>query len=91
MSRLDPLTREQAFAYQFEDDVKLLRSISLTSRDNKTAFEKQLAVLQAHIDAYNNKKLQKACKDAEANHEITKKRMADLGFDVALALKASKK
>lgn len=49
MSRQLPKTREEAFAYQFEDDVKILYLMSSSKED----FKKHLAVLQARIDAYN--------------------------------------
>jgi GTPase involved in cell partitioning and DNA repair len=74
MSKLDPKTREQAFAYQFEDDVKMLHSMSLLSKDG---FKKHLAILQAHIDAYNDASLQKSCKDAEIKHKAQVKYMSD--------------
>jgi len=64
MSKIDPKTREQAFAYQFEDDVKKLKSISLL---NKEAFKQNLATLQAHIDSYY--RLEKFSK---FNNETTK-------------------
>jgi len=64
MSKFDPKTREQAFAYQFEDDVKKLKSLSLL---NKEAFKQKLSTLQAHIDAYH--KLEKFSK---FNNETTK-------------------
>lgn len=54
MSRLDPKNREQAFAYQFEDDVRVLHNISLAEPDK---FEKGLSTLEAHIAAYRNKRL----------------------------------
>lgn len=61
-SRLNPESREQAFVFQFEDDVRVLKSLAL--RDNE-CFRKHLAVMQAHINAYNSTKLQKKCADSE--------------------------
>lgn len=78
MSKQLPKNREDAFAYQFEDDVKMLHSMALISKEG---FRKHLAVLQAHIDAYNNLDLQKACEDAEIKHKIQKQYMSDMGFD----------
>lgn len=74
MSKQLPNTREEAFAYQFEDDVKMLRSLSLLDKD---AFKKYLVVLQAHIDAYNNIKLQKSCEEAELKYKAQKQYMLD--------------
>lgn len=74
MSKQLPNTREEAFAYQFEDDVKKLHSLSLLSKD---AFKKHLAILQAHIDAYNNLDLQKSCEEAERKHIIQKQYMLE--------------
>jgi hypothetical protein len=77
MSKLLPNTREEAFAYQFQDDVKILYSMSLL---NKEAFKKHLGILQAHIDAYNNIELQKNCEQAEIKHKIQKQYMLEKGF-----------
>jgi hypothetical protein len=74
MSKHLPKTREQAFAYQFEDDVKILHSMSLISKEG---FKKHLAILQAHIDAYNNLDLQNSCEEAERKHKIQKQYMLD--------------
>lgn len=74
MTKQLPNTREEAFAYQFEDDVKILHSLA---RRDKESFKKHLAVLQAHIDAYNNEDLQKTCADAVERHETQKKYMMD--------------
>lgn len=74
MSKQLPNTREEAFAYQFEDDVKMLKSVSLL---DKRSFEKHLIILQAHIDAYNNKDLQKSCEEAERKQKSRKQYMID--------------
>jgi hypothetical protein len=74
MSKQLPKTREEAFAYQFEDDVKILHSMSIISREG---FKKHLAILQAHIDAYNNLDLQNSCEEAERKHKIQKQYMLD--------------
>lgn len=71
MSRQFPSSREEAFAFQFEDDVKIIKSMSVLSKE---AFVKQLSVLQAHIRAYNNKNLQKQCAIAEKESEISRQR-----------------
>ena len=78
MSKLLPNTREEAFAYQFEDDIKILHSMALLSKES---FKKHLVVLQAHIDAYNNQDLQKSCEEAERKHKIQKEKMIKMGFD----------
>lgn len=80
MSKQLPSTREEAFAYQFEDDVKILHSMALSSKEG---FKRYLAVLQAHIDAYNNSELQKSCEEAERKYKIQKQRMLDEGFPFA--------
>ena len=77
MSKLLPNTREEAFAYQFEYDVKILYSMSILSKEG---FKKHLAVLQAHIDAYNNLELQKSYEEAEIKHKIQKQYMIEKGF-----------
>ena len=41
MSRLEPKNKEEAFTYQFEDDVKVLRTVSLMK--DKEAFGKTIA------------------------------------------------
>ena len=82
MSKQLPDTREEAFAYQFEDDVKILHSMAAIK--SKESFRKHLAVLQAHIDAYNNLDLQKSCQQAEVKHRIQKQYMQEhygLGMD----------
>jgi hypothetical protein len=77
MSKQLPNTREEAFAYQFEDDVKMLHSLAIL---NKEGFKKHLAILQAHIDAYNNVELQKDCEEAEIRHKKQKAHMQQLGY-----------
>lgn len=57
MSRLSPKNREEAFTYQFEDDVKVL----LATSHNVESFKKSLATLKIHIKTYESiKKLQNA-------------------------------
>jgi hypothetical protein len=51
MSRELPKSRAEAFSYQFEDDVKMLKSLSVL--DNNT-FDIYLNVLQSHIDLYKS-------------------------------------
>ena len=51
MSRLDPKNREEAYSYQFEDDVKVLKTMSKTSPHE---FKKALDVLRTHIVTYLN-------------------------------------
>lgn len=56
MSRLEPKNREEAFTYQFEDDVKLLYSLSQLIR-RKDNFEERkpyydaLEILKGHIQS----------------------------------------
>lgn len=69
MSKNSPNTREEAYAYQFESDVKTLHSMALLSKE---AFKKHLAVLQSHIDAYNNQELQKASEESARKYEARK-------------------
>jgi hypothetical protein len=49
MSKHKPNSKEEAFAYQLEYDVKLIMSLSLL---NKEAFRTHLQVLQGHINSY---------------------------------------
>ena len=69
MSKMFPDSREEAFAYQFEDDARRLHSMAKLGKEE---FKKYLAVLQSHIDAYNDPGLQKACEDAEEKHKQQK-------------------
>lgn len=78
MSRIDPVNREQAFAYQFEDDVKVLHSMAVLDRE---AFRKHLAVMQAHIDAYNNMELQEQCDAARERSMQQKENLRKLGLE----------
>lgn len=49
MSKLNPKNKEEAYAHQFEDDVKFLLSASLLSKeDYKGALER----LKTHIASY---------------------------------------
>ena len=52
MSRLNPKNREEAFTYQFEDDVKVLRACAHNSED---AFNRALTTLETHIKSYRKK------------------------------------
>ena len=62
MSRLDPKNREEAFTYQFEDDVKMLKVASLSGEKE---FEQVLKRLEVHIGAYRSKRLRNMCAKAE--------------------------
>lgn len=73
MSKHLPDTREEAFAFQFEDDVKILHQMAAIK--NKESFRRHLVILQAHIDAYNNLDLQKSCEEAEVKDKIQKEYM----------------
>jgi len=55
MSRIEPKNRMEAFCYQFEDDVKLLKALALVGRD--AAFWQSLNTLKAHIKAYESNKI----------------------------------
>jgi len=70
MSKLDPRNREEAFSWQFEDDVKMLRSISML--DNQQSFDKALQTLLAHIKAYYSTRLIKKTKAAEKKYNEQK-------------------
>jgi hypothetical protein len=74
MSKHLPNSREEAFAYQFEDDVKKLQSLALL---DKESFKKHILVLQAHIDSYNNTELQESCDEAKRKHKIQRQYMID--------------
>lgn len=58
MSRLDPKNREEAFSYQLEDDVKMLKVASLSGEKE---FEQALQRLETTINAYKNKRLRNDC------------------------------
>ncbi len=62
MSRIDPKNREEAFTYQFQDDVKMLKVASLSG---EKAFEQVLQRLEANIGAYRSKRLRNKCAKAE--------------------------
>jgi hypothetical protein len=49
--RLEPRNREQAFSYQFEDDVRVLKALSLIGEKE---FKKGLQTLRDHMNAYEN-------------------------------------
>src|SRR5688572_5481401 len=65
MERLNPKNREQAFAFQFEDDVKLLKSLSSVQGTDNTAFKQALITLKSHISVYEDPKLIKEKKKQE--------------------------
>lgn len=62
MSRIDPKNREEAFTYQFQDDVKMLKVASL---HGEKEFEQVLQRIEATIGAYRNKRLRKNCEKAK--------------------------
>ena len=62
MSRIDPKNREEAFMYQFEDDMKILSS---SSKRGEEAFEKAIDILESHIKAYRSKRLKNAIKKVQ--------------------------
>lgn len=47
MSKLEPKNRKEAFCYQFEDDIKLLKSFALL--DDQNEYLKQLGIIEMHI------------------------------------------
>ena len=62
MSRFNPLNREQAFAYQLEDDVKLLHSLSLVDNtEHKESFKKHIQAIQLKLETYLELKEQDKC------------------------------
>ena len=68
MSKQLPDTREEAFAYQFEDDVKILHQMAAIK--SKESFRKHLAVLQAHIEKlHKTKKKEWAISSRGTKHE----------------------
>lgn len=69
MSQLAPQNREEAFAWQFKDDASMLMKHALTN--NPKDFEYALTVLEAHISAYRNKRLRKACAKVKKKHLAT--------------------
>lgn len=54
LNKLEPKNKEMAFYFQFEDDLKLLKSGALL--DSKTVFEHGLQRLEAHIISYREEK-----------------------------------
>ena len=50
MSRLDPKTTEEAFVYQFEDEVKVLKALSRLGKPE--SFEARLRSLENFIKSY---------------------------------------
>lgn len=79
MSRLEPRNREEAFTYQFEDDVRVLRCLSMQDEE---AFQKGLATLETHIAAYRSirlkNKVDKAKKKSKEQQEYMKKHFPSL-------------
>lgn len=51
--KLEPKSREQAFAFQFEDDIKSLKGFALISEE---MFNWGLTTLETHIAAYKHPK-----------------------------------
>jgi len=49
MSKLVPKNREEAFAYQFQGDVKMLLALS---KFRKKEFKRRLDLLKIHISTY---------------------------------------
>lgn len=68
MSRIDPKNREEAFTYQFQDDVKMLKVASL---HGEKEFEQVLQRMEATISAYRNKRLRNACEKAQDKSKKT--------------------
>ena len=52
MNKSNPKTKEQAFAYQFQDDIKLLKSLAMLDRPFE--FSQHLQVLKMNIQTYEN-------------------------------------
>ena len=52
MSKVNPKNKEVAFSYQFEDTVKLLKS--LANLEQTDAFRQTLQTLKMHIKTYEN-------------------------------------
>ena len=50
MSKLEPKNKEEAFSYQFEDTVRLLKS--LAALDQTVAFRQILQTLKQYIKVY---------------------------------------
>lgn len=72
MSRLDPKNREEAFTYQFQDDMKMLKVASL---HGEKEFEQVLQRLEASIGAYRSKRLRNQCAKAEKKSNESNKYM----------------
>lgn len=72
MSRFEPKNREEAFTYQFEDDVKMLRAIAF---EGEKKFEHALSTLEGHILAYRSARLKTACKKTKKKNEEREKYM----------------
>lgn len=75
MSKLDPKSREEAYAHQLIDDAKVLLAMA---HNGPKSFNSQIAVIEATIAAYRSKRLRKANEkyirirkqDQEKNYEI---------------------
>ena len=72
MSRLDPKSREEAFTYQFQDDVKMLKVASLSGEKE---FEQVLTRIEANIGAYRSKRLRNMCSKVQAKSKESNKYM----------------
>jgi hypothetical protein len=59
MSRLNPKNREEAFAHQLQDDVKMLMPHALIG--DEKSFKQVIVKIEAIIKAYHSKLLRNAC------------------------------
>lgn len=54
MNKLMPKNREQAFAFQIADDVKLLLRLSTIQKEDNSAYKKQIERIKTMINLYEN-------------------------------------
>jgi len=54
MNKMNPKNKEIAFSYQFEDTVRLLKS--LANLGQTEAFKQMLQTLKMHINTYENQR-----------------------------------
>lgn len=67
MSKYEPKNREEAFAYQIEDDIKLLHSLSMLN--DTASYEKQLQTIEQRIASYRQLRDQEILEKKELSKE----------------------
>lgn len=77
MDRYNPKNRQEAFCFQFEDTLQVLKGTS----HNEDVFDRNIVLLKAQIKAYESEKLRESCRISE---EVTKERTEQLGVRLGL-------